>query len=175
MNKKEISSELVQRYQRFSDLMEELGPAFEKAPQGKWTPGQQLEHLIKSVRPIELGMRLPFFVLKVIFGKANRPSRSYEILVQKYLDKVPVGYVPAKQYLPRAVSIKQKEKLEKQLASTVKRLADKVNGLSENQIDELVLPHPLLGKITLREMMYFTLYHVDHHYANVERDQQNLN
>lgn len=24
-------------------------------------------------------------------------------------------------------------------------------------------PHPLLGKLTLREMMFFTIYHVQHH------------
>jgi hypothetical protein len=31
------------------------------------------------------------------------------------------------------------------------------------------LPHPLLGKLTVREMLFFTLYHQRHHVAVVER------
>jgi hypothetical protein len=34
-------------------------------------------------------------------------------------------------------------------------------------LDLLILPHPLLGKLTLREMLYFTLYHVEHHEKQV--------
>jgi hypothetical protein len=30
------------------------------------------------------------------------------------------------------------------------------------------LPHPLLGKLTLREMIYFTIYHVQHHHKLVQ-------
>jgi hypothetical protein len=33
----------------------------------------------------------------------------------------------------------------------------------EAALDRYRLPHPLLGKLTLREMLYFTLYHLGHH------------
>ncbi len=39
----------------------------------------------------------------------------------------------------------------------------RVDSFSEAQLDALILPHPLLGKLTLREMLYFTIYHVQHH------------
>ena len=35
----------------------------------------------------------------------------------------------------------------------------------DTQLDQYIVPHPLLGKITLREMGYFTIYHVQHHDA----------
>jgi hypothetical protein len=35
---------------------------------------------------------------------------------------------------------------------------------SEAQLDEYVLPHPILGKLTIREMLYFTIYHATHHH-----------
>jgi hypothetical protein len=31
------------------------------------------------------------------------------------------------------------------------------------------MPHPLLGKLTVREMLLFTLYHNLHHVQNVAR------
>ena len=37
-------------------------------------------------------------------------------------------------------------------------------------LDAVLLPHPLLGKLTVREMLFFTVYHVQHHRALVERD-----
>jgi hypothetical protein len=44
--------------------------------------------------------------------------------------------------------------------------ADLVAGLgrwSEPALDRHLLPHPLLGKLTVREMLFFTLYHNVHH------------
>ena len=32
-----------------------------------------------------------------------------------------------------------------------------------DDLDKYVLPHPLLGKVTLREMLYFTIHHNEHH------------
>ena len=32
--------------------------------------------------------------------------------------------------------------------------------LEEEQPDQYLAPHPLMGRITLRELCYFTIYHV---------------
>ncbi len=34
---------------------------------------------------------------------------------------------------------------------------------SDRQLDQYLAPHPLLGKLTLRELCYFTIYHTGHH------------
>jgi uncharacterized damage-inducible protein DinB len=36
-------------------------------------------------------------------------------------------------------------------------------------LDRLRLPHPALGKLTVREMLFFTIYHNIHHVENVVR------
>jgi hypothetical protein len=33
----------------------------------------------------------------------------------------------------------------------------------DDQLDHYIAPHPLLGKLTLRELCYFTIYHAGHH------------
>jgi hypothetical protein len=40
-------------------------------------------------------------------------------------------------------------------------------GWREADLDRYLLPHPLLGKLTLREMLHFTLYHNYHHVQSV--------
>ena len=52
-----------------------------------------------------------------------------------------------------------------QMIAGLDRLLD---SLSESDLDTLQAPHPLLGKLTLRELMYFTIYHAQHHQRNVE-------
>ncbi|MEO1370066.1 MAG: DinB family protein, partial [Acidobacteriota bacterium] len=38
-----------------------------------------------------------------------------------------------------------------------------VAGWSDRQLDTLRLEHPILGAMTVRELLYFTLYHNAHH------------
>jgi hypothetical protein len=63
------------------------------------------------------------------------------------------------------VTIEQREQLIKSVNDVVGKLCKQLLDYSEKDLDELILPHPLLGKLTLREMMYFTMYHVTHHYT----------
>jgi hypothetical protein len=44
----------------------------------------------------------------------------------------------------------------------------------EGSLDRCRLPHPLLGKLTVREMLFFTLYHNLHHVQNVARRKGTL-
>ena len=39
--------------------------------------------------------------------------------------------------------------------------------LDEEDLDNYILPHPLIGKTTIREMLYFTIYHVQHHHKAI--------
>jgi hypothetical protein len=49
-----------------------------------------------------------------------------------------------------------REVLANQLASSIGRWR-------EEDLDYYRLPHPLLGKLTVREMLFFTVYHNYHH------------
>ena len=43
------------------------------------------------------------------------------------------------------------------------KLIAKVEKQEEKELDIYILPHPLLGKVTLREMLYVTIHHNEHH------------
>lgn len=171
MTKEEIISELSNRHETFIQYIQSLNEKdFTFSNDGKWTAGQQLDHIFRSVSPLVQAFMLPKFVPGLLFGKANRPSKSYDELVSKYKDKLSNGGVATGQFVPPAITYDKKEKLCKQVNSKVEKLCKQVNSFSEKQLDDYILPHPLLGKLTVREMLYFTMHHVDQHLEITKRN-----
>lgn len=168
MNISELRQKLTESHAQFISTIRNVSDGdFTKSVNQKWTAGQQLEHIIKSVAPVNQAFGLPGFVLKLLFGKANRASRTYDQLVEKYHSKLKTGGKAPDRFAPAPITIEQREdqikKLEKLTVSLNRRLA----GFSESQLEKFILPHPLLGKLNLREMMYFTIYHAGHHEKQV--------
>ncbi|MFZ2905910.1 MAG: DinB family protein [Cyclobacteriaceae bacterium] len=174
MNKSEIQQRLQENHHRFIKQIMELPEAdFLKPTNGKWTAGQQLDHLVKAVSPVNLAFLLPGFLLKAIFGKANRASRSYNELVEKYKSKLAAGGKASAPFIPKPVEAGDREKLSKRLHALTASMVHQINSFSEEQLDTFILPHPLLGKLTFREMLYFTIYHSEHHEKQVLKNLEN--
>ena len=170
MNKFALIESMTENHQRFTNYMNILTEQeFLFAMPEKWTAGQQLDHLVRSTKPLILAVRLPRFILQLIFGKANRPSRTYEELVEKYLNKIREGGQATGNYIPPPVSFDKKESLIQELHAIVAKINQGLNNFSEHELDKCILPHPLLGKITFREMIYFTIYHLDHHHFIIDK------
>lgn len=168
MSKEEIIKHLTENHNDFIKLMATMNErGFMFSINDKWTAGQQLFHIVLSVSPLTKIFLLPAFLIKIIFGKANRPSKDYESLIKKYLTKIEKGGKATRGFIPPSVEFKNREKLSTKLLLLINKLKNQVDGFSEKQLDELILPHPLLGKLTLREMLMFTVYHVQHHHKMV--------
>jgi hypothetical protein len=103
-----------------------------------------------------------------MFGKPNRPGRSFEQLVAKYQLKLQAGGRASGPFVPKGLPYSRKKEVLDTLERTVKKLQLRLERCSEEKLDQYLLPHPLLGKLTLREMMYFTIYHATHHLKNVQ-------
>ena len=176
MNTLELAAQLEIQLRAFRQLIGLLNEAeFLDAAPGKWSAGQQLDHLCRSVAPLNLAFRLPDFVLRMMFGSANRPSKSYEALVEKYQSKLAEGGRASGRFIPGPVAWKSREKYLARLEKSVIDLKQLVMQLDDSQLDSLLLPHPLLGKLTLREMLYFTLYHVQHHQQAIWKSLKKTN
>ncbi|MEO7312825.1 MAG: DinB family protein [Chitinophagaceae bacterium] len=170
MKKPEIIAALRNNHQAFINYLGGLSSEdFVADRNGKWTAGQHLDHIIRSVTPLNKGLVLPGFLLKLVFGKANRPSKTFDELVAKYKQKLSEGGKASAPFIPPPITTAKKESLLRELDSRSERLCRQADRFSEIQLDQLVAPHPLLGKITLREMLYFTAHHVLHHKALVEK------
>jgi uncharacterized damage-inducible protein DinB len=120
------------------------------------------------VNPLSTGMALPKFLLALRFGKNNRPEYSYEQLVSKYHEKLDAGGQASTAFIPPLVLIGQKEQLLNRYESEKIKLLKVLQKWSEKQLSTNIAPHPLLGKLTIRELLYFTIYHNFHHLNSIK-------
>lgn len=168
MNKTQLASRLKSQYQQFADYISELSDEqFTTAPTGKWSAGQHTEHLLKSVAPLNKVMQSRAMIES--FGQANKPSRDYDSVVDYYQETLAQGYEDRPQFLPEEVTVEQRGPMISDLLSSVEILCELLNGYDEEELDQLVIPHPLLGNLTMREMMLFTAYHGHHHELGVRK------
>ena len=141
---------------------------FDKPASGKWTVAENLVHLIRAVKPLNQAFLLPTFAFRLLFGKPNRPSRSYEELVAKYHKKLAEGGSASGRFIPKVAQDDKKEHLIERFIEANNTFVKRVKTLKEEDLDRYLIPHPLLGKLTIREMLYFTIYHTQHHLLAVK-------
>jgi hypothetical protein len=165
MDKNEIITALTQNHLQFREGLLKLNATdFTSSPSGKWSAGQHFLHIILSVSPVVTAFRLPPFLLQLLFGKANRPSKTFDELLNKYKDKLASGGRAGGRFIPKAVQFEDREKLVNRYNRNINALQSLVAKTPEANLDHYILPHPLLGKLTLREMLYFTILHAKHHH-----------
>lgn len=163
-DKPQIIFALNEKIDAFNNYIEPLSKEqFEATPNGKWSAAQNLDHLIRSIKPLQLAYRLPKFALLILFGKTNRPSRTYDELVTKYKTKLTAGGKASGPFIPPFISFEKKEVLIRKYREHKQKLIAKIEKQEEKDLDTYILPHPLLGKVTLREMLFFTIHHNEHH------------
>jgi hypothetical protein len=133
-----------------------------------WSPADNVRHLAKSIRPVTKALRMPRLVLRVMFGRAPRASSTYDVLRERYLAKLAAGaeagrFSPSQRVVTdRAQVLSELEQANRELRAAIARWPDAA-------LDRLQMPHPAMGKLTVREMLFFTLYHQLHHIEVVKR------
>ncbi len=163
-DKPQIISALNENIDAFNNYIAPLTKEqFETCPNGKWSAGQNLDHLIRAIKPLQLAYGLPKFALRILFGKTNRPSKTYDELVAKYKAKLVAGGRASGPFIPPFIAFEKKDELIKKYTEQKQKLILKIEKQNEKDLDVYILPHPLLGKVTLREMLYFTIHHNEHH------------
>jgi DinB superfamily len=141
-------------------------------PQGAhWSPADHVRHLRKSSTPIAAALRLPQILLRIRFGTHDGPSRSYDLIKSAYLTKLAAGgqagrFAPAPEPAAADPYSRRNEILTRWSAATVS-LTNAARAWDEAALDRGQLPHPLLGQLTIREMLAFTVYHTEHHLRRV--------
>jgi hypothetical protein len=134
-----------------------------------WTPSEHLRHLTRSVRAVNQAFTRPPWMLLLRFGWRRGRSRSFEEIRETYQGalarggKASGGYVPPREVVrPDEAAAYQRGIVEKWHAAGAE-LRRGVERWGEKSLDRVRLPHPLLGWLSAREMLFFTLYHNRHH------------
>ena len=138
---------------------------WEKGPKDKWTVGQQILHLTDSLQLLNNALSYPRFFLKYKFGTCNREPRDYKTVAEKYQQKLKENKERARVFNQKLKKplLKDRKRLLTKLQIQSKKLQYKLLKISDINLDTLVIPHPLMGKMTIREIIMWTAHHTEHH------------
>ncbi|GAB3773814.1 DinB family protein [Spirosoma horti] len=132
-------------------------------PGGKWSVAEGIQHLYLSARPVARLLAGPREVLDQ-WGRADTPSRSYQEIALAYRMVLATGVKAPESMLPRTDDMQlSRVELVERFRSIYQSLIDATDNWSANELDEYCIPHPVLGKLTVQEMLYFTSLHTEHH------------
>jgi hypothetical protein len=166
LSKEEIIEQLQLAEEEFTGFCRCIdADSFFRQPANKWSVAQNVKHLTISANTTRLAFILPKFILLLYTGKPNRLSRNFNELTNKYKTKLQQGGKASGRYIPAIISPQVgKENILDSFSKSMNELSNCVAKKWTNaQLDQYLAPHPLLGKITLRELCYFTIYHTRHH------------
>jgi DinB superfamily len=172
MTKQEITTATGEIFSRFKGTCSGMDDvSLFKRPGDKWSVAENIQHIVISTNTSTLAFSLPKFLVKWIGGTANRSSRAYEELKEKYYKKLSDGGQASGRFIPKPIEIKYgrkrlMENWEKAAAKYIKALELK---RSEADLENYLVRHPLLGRITLRELCYFTIFHTEHHLTSINK------
>lgn len=146
------------------------------APQGAaWSPAEHIRHLRKSATPLVTALGLPRWLLRLRFGAPRRASRSFDEVREVYLRKLAAGatagrFAPSPEARPGDLMARRQEIIGDWARATA-ALQNAIAKWPEEALDRHQLPHPVLGLLTVREMLAFTVYHTSHHLNRIAERQ----
>ena len=142
-------------------------------PPGAWSPLDDLRHLVRVNAALVKGLGYPGPVLRLRFGRPARAAWSYERLAVLYDALLTTGVKSPTPFEPRSGAVTDREAYRdralEQWRSVNEELLERVGSLTERRADRSALPHPGLGLLSLREMLYFTIHHDLHHLEVAKR------
>lgn len=131
---------------------------------GEWSASENVDHLIKANKPVAKALKLPKITLRAMFGKPDRASLTYEELRKAYRNEIAKGAQASGRYLPSQENLNSgTERRKKELLDQFRKASTELVSVAEKwddkELGDYLLPHPILGKLTVREILYFTIYH----------------
>lgn len=175
--KTELKTQLETIGRTIAETVEAIPPGrFEVGTAESWSAAEYLKHLILSVKPLAKAMTLPPAQLEAMFGRAAAPSRTFQGVVELYEARLAEGVraednapvMPTGYRMPEGVSNVQTYLLET-WNDAMNRLLTALENYEDADLDVYQLPHPAIGVITLREMLFFTLHHNTMHWHDIRR------
>ena len=168
-SKADILRVLAIQKKDITHLLEQMSDSdYQQDREGKWSVLENVEHLIRSTNPVIIALKLPKTLPQVLFGKKNRTSKTYEEIVNAYKSKLSVGAKASFPYTPKPFFSKEKKIGIQKISKCIGSLEKAIRNWSEDDLEKYQIPHPIIGKITFKEMLYFVIYHFGHHSKTIE-------
>jgi hypothetical protein len=175
--KTELSDQLRLVQQEVHNSVQAMTEAqFNVGSDQSWSAAGYLKHLILSVKPVAKALARPPKQLLRMFGQAESKPRSYADVVAAYEARLADGIraedyeriTPGVYRFPEGVT-DEKDYLTQTWDESNNRLLAALEQWDEAALDSHQMPHPAIGTITVREMLFFTLFHNRLHARDIQQ------
>jgi hypothetical protein len=164
-SKATIEKLLTDSVLEFNELITTLDEKkFETNYNNKWSAGQDLVHLIKLLRILNIAFKIPKPILSILYGINKKEQRTVDELKSLYKNALKGGAKSPNLYIPKPVLFNHKNELIKKHTLLNDAFIKLLNKHSDVDLDKYLVPHPIIGKISLRELAIFTSFHTVHHF-----------
>ncbi len=135
---------------------------------GKWSMAEQLGHMLLSAYLITGVYKQPdeFFEK---FGPVPPGEKSFDSLYENYLKKLAEGQRATPNSIARSEELLPlKDGLQAWLMVCEKLNKRIDEHWNEKRLDQFMVPHPALDLITTRELLFFQIFHSNHHFEQIK-------
>lgn len=136
---------------------------------GKWSVAQNVQHITIGLTRIAAYLGLPKSTIEAKFGLSGRASKSLETMTKVFRNAFENGIQSTDSYLPEENPQTNIAILIIQGKDQLKSAIENLQRWSEDDLDQYHCPHPFLGKITVREILYFMVFHLQHHHETIKK------
>jgi len=170
-SKSDIISGLNDVYDRIISYCNDQDDSIFAKPlsEGKWSTAQNIEHLCTSTYLMTKGISMPKLVLKGSFGTCNRPEKTINEVYAKYKSALANGQKAPAKFDPAVIGNDMKTELLQKMDNERHKIIKVLDNWDEKALSKHILPHPALGKLTVREMLLFTIFHTEHHLETIKK------
>jgi nitrate/nitrite-specific signal transduction histidine kinase len=173
-NKSEIIAALNQQNLEFQSFLESIpSEKFFGGSSESWSVGHHVQHITSAVNRVAQGLANPGALPK---REPATASRDFATLKQTYLETLQNTPVETLRQFGSRVMLEEHQDLQAYKTQMISSFSDAITsfntaleGFSEEHLETLGMPHPLLGIISSREMVFFIVYHNTHHQNGIKK------
>lgn len=168
MNKSEIITNLNDVHLAFWNTAIQL-PNPKISLNDKWSVSQNVEHINIALLRVGNYLALPKSSIETNFGLSERGSSSNETVIKVFKNALENGAKAMDPFIPELHLNTNIEVLVNEGKNLLVTFISNLQNWTEEALETYNCPHPVLGKITVREILYFTIYHVQHHTETLKK------
>ena len=159
----EIKAALQSSFQENAQFVASISDEdFYKKKNEKWSIAENFDHLILSNKPLASGLKKAKIFFRA-FGTAKEASKKYTEIVAIYEEALLTRNPTNNPYISKDIESTSREKYLSNWNMIGEKYQERLDQWTEKDLDKYRIPHPVLGKLTVREMMFFTINHNFHH------------
>jgi uncharacterized damage-inducible protein DinB len=146
---------------------------FKRPAEGKWSAAEIVEHLVLVTKPMASLFTKPEVMVER-WGTVDRPSRGYDEIADAYIKVTNGKSKSPERAVPQATEPTKAAQLNKFKQGNADFLKA-AELLTEPQLNSYQVPHPFIGNITVKELLHFMAFHVNHHHKAITVILKGLN